>query len=122
MRGIIFSATGERYIAAAFKAAERSACFNPVPHTIFCSNSVDVSGIQTIPFKTSGNPHIDKISNIINSPYEETIYLDVDCFAADNFMELFELLEHYDLAAAHAPGYRGMADPEVPISFYEINT
>jgi hypothetical protein len=122
MRGVIFSATGDRYVAAAVSAAERSARLNPVPHTLFCSNSCYASGIQIIPFETSGNPHIDKILSILASPYDETIYLDVDCLAVGRFTELFDLLKCYDLAAAHAPGYRGALDPDVPTSFYEINT
>jgi hypothetical protein len=123
MRGIIFSATGNRYVAAAIKAAERSARLNPVPHAIFCSHpSNEPAALQTIPFETSGNPYIDKISNILASPYDESIYLDVHCIAVDCVTELFELLSCYDLAAAHAPGYRGVADPDVPVSFYELNT
>jgi len=122
MRGILFSATGNRYVAAAVSAAERSAQLNPVPHTLFCSNSCDVSGVDITLFESSGNPHIDKISSILASPYEETIYLDVDCLAVGRFTELFDLLKYYDLAGAHAPGYRGAPDPDVPTSFYEINT
>jgi len=122
MRGIIFSATGERYIAAALKAASQSLRLNPVPHAVFCSCPAEAEGIRTIAFESAGNPHIDKISNIAASPYDETIYLDVDCAAVEQFTELFDLLTYYDLAAAHAPGYRGIADPEVPVSFYEINT
>lgn len=122
MRGIIFSATGERYVSAALKAAAQSLQLNPVPHAVFCSCPAEAAGIRTIAFESCANPHIDKISNMAVSPYDETIYLDVDCIAVERFMELFDLLENYDLAAAHAPGYRGAPDPEVPVSFYEINT
>jgi hypothetical protein len=122
MRGIIFSATGSRYIETAIEAAKRSARFNPVSHTVFCSAPRSSPGLETIVFETCGNPYIDKISNILSSPYEETIYLDVDCYAVERFTELFDLLSWYDLAASHAPGYRGSPDPEVPQSFYEINT
>src|SRR6202023_3010585 len=27
-----------------------------------------------------------------------------------------------DIAATHAPGYRGLGDPDVPSAFYELNT
>jgi hypothetical protein len=122
MRGIVFSATGEGYVTAAVKAALRSASLNPLPHAVFCSPARQASGLQMIPFEASENPHIDKISNMLASPFEETIYLDVDCQVIEPLGELFDLLEHYDIAAAHAPGYRGAADQEVPVSFYEINT
>jgi hypothetical protein len=122
MRGIIFSASGERYVGAALKAAERSRSWNDVPHTIFCTHPCSAAGIETIDFRSRGNPYIDKISNLLASPYDETLYLDVDCSCVDRVLELFDTLQHYDLAAAHAPGYRGAPDPEVPAAFYEINT
>lgn len=122
MRGIIFSATGGRYLETAIETAKRSVRLNPVPHTVFCSTPCSVPGLETVAFETCGNPHIDKISSILSSPYDETIYLDVDCFAIEGFVELFDLLSSYELAASHAPGYRGCTDPQVPQSFYEINT
>lgn len=122
MRGIILSASGERYVEAAARTAQRSAKHNGVPHAVFCSHPGTMHGIDAVSFAPSGNPHLDKISNMLASPFEETIYIDVDCQIVEPITELFDLLEGYELAAAHAPGYRGIADPEVPTAFYEINT
>ncbi|HTA05932.1 MAG TPA: hypothetical protein VK774_06190, partial [Solirubrobacteraceae bacterium] len=36
--------------------------------------------------------------------------------------ELLALLDNFEIAAAQASGYRGLADPEVPAAFYELNT
>jgi hypothetical protein len=122
-RGILFSAAGTRYVAAAVAAAERSLRFNDVPHLIFCSEPPAVAtraGIEL--FTPSTNPHADKISTMLRSPFVETIYLDVDCAVIEPITELFDLLQRFDLAAAHPPGYRGAADPVVPSAFYEINT
>jgi hypothetical protein len=122
MRGIVFSATGERYVAAALEAASRSARLNPVRHVVFGTHEGSAEGVRTMRFESCGNPHVDKIANMIATPFEETIYLDVDCLALLRITELFDLLGRYDIAAAHAPGYRGAANPEVPSCFYEINT
>jgi alpha-N-acetylglucosamine transferase len=37
----------------------------------------------------------------------QTIFLDTDTYVIDNIDELFDLLERFDIAAAHAPGYTG---------------
>ena len=39
----------------------------------------------------------------------------------DEVVHVLELLEQYDIAAARAPGYRGLDDPGVPGSFDEFN-
>jgi len=54
-------------------------------------------------------------------PFGQTIYLDTDTYVVDNIDELFDLLERFDIAAAHAPGYTG--DDRGPSeAFYELNT
>jgi hypothetical protein len=119
----MFSAAGARYVAAAVAAAERSLALNHVPHVVFCSEPpVAVTSAQVELFSPSSNPHADKIASMLRTPFEETIYLDCDCAVIAPITGLFDLLERYDLAAAHAPGYRGAVDPAVPQAFYEVNT
>jgi hypothetical protein len=123
-RGILFAAAGTRHVEAALAAAERSRAHNPVPHVIFCSESpaspTSVAAVEL--FAPSPHPHADKIAAMLRSPFQETIYLDVDCAVLGSITELFDLLMRFDLAGAHAPGYRGAPDPDVPTAFYEINT
>lgn len=122
-RGIVLSASGDRHIAAGVAAAERSMALNRLPHMLFCSEPPSRASAARIElFSPSQNPHADKIASILRTPFEETIYLDVDCAVIDTITELFDLLDGYELAAAHAPGYRGAPDPLVPKPFYEINT
>jgi hypothetical protein len=70
----------------------------------------------------SANPYSDKIASIVSAPFERTLYLDTDTYVLGNPNHLFDLLDRYDIAAAHAPGYRFSADPEVPPAFFELNT
>ena len=123
-RGIIFAASGPRYVSAAVAAADRSRTCNPVPHVIFCSEEPDsaTSAAAIELFSPSPHPHADKIAAMSRSPFAETVYLDVDCAVLGSITELFDVLARYDLAGAHAPGYRGAPDPDVPVCFYEINT
>lgn len=97
-----------------------------MPHLLFVSPvPPDVegqSGLSIQPFEPSDDPYLDKISNIRQSPFERTIFLDTDTFVIDELAHLVRLLDRYDLAVAHAAGYRGFPDPEVPTAFYELNT
>jgi hypothetical protein len=124
--GIIYSCSGESYVAEAIRAARSSLRHNPLPHVLFASPSpashTADPGVSIHPFEASEDPFLDKIRNIRRSPFERTIFLDTDTLVVDELVHLLDLLERYDLAVAHTAGYRGFADPEVPAAFYELNT
>ena len=122
--GVVYSAIGEFYIGEAVRSAESSLRHNHIPHVLFADGepATPLSGLTVLPFTSSGNPYADKIANMRRSPFERTLYLDSDTYVVDEIVHVLELLEHYDLAAAFASGYRGLADPGVPKSFHEFNT
>jgi hypothetical protein len=121
--GIIYSCSGESYIAEALRSARSSLRHNPLPHLLFTSAAVErAEGLSIARFEPSANPYVDKIANIRRSPFERTIYLDSDTYVVDEIAHVLQLLDHYDVAVAYAPAYRGLADPEVPRAFYEFNT
>jgi hypothetical protein len=121
--GVIYSGTGEFYIAEAVRSAQSSLRHNDLPHVLFASTEVQATeGLTAVPFEPSGNPYVDKIANMRRSPFERTLYLDSDTFVVDEVTHVLGLLEHYDMAVAFAPAYRGLDDPAVPKAFYEFNT
>lgn len=124
VNGIIYSATGDKFFDEALVSARSSTRFNQVPHMIFtnCERSAPDDGIAVRLQAPTGNPYADKIRSILATPFERTIFLDTDTYVIDELLDLFALLDRYDLAAAHTPGYRGHDDPEVPVAFYELNT
>jgi hypothetical protein len=122
--GIMYSCFGEKYIAEAARAARSSLRHNDVPHLIFAAGEVrdPPPGVTVVGFEqTSSAPFVDRIANMRRSPFERTLCLDTDTFVVDEIVGVFELLDHYDLALAHAPAYRGLDDPEVPAAFPEFN-
>ena len=58
-RGIVFSATGARHIAAGLAAAERSLAFNHIPPLLFCSSPPALGACmgQTVHY-ASDNTHL----------------------------------------------------------------
>jgi hypothetical protein len=124
--GIIYSASGEEHVGMALASARSSLRHNSVPHVLFASpaptGDAKISGLEIEPFEPSDNPYVDKIENIRRSRFERTLFLDSDTFVVDEIVHVLQLLDHYEVAAAFAPGNRAHADPDVPFAFYEFNT
>ncbi|MFB6224917.1 MAG: hypothetical protein ABEI13_00490 [Candidatus Paceibacteria bacterium] len=63
----------------------------------------------------------DKAYNLHLSPFERTLYLDTDTHVIADIVEVFSLLDRFDIALAHNP-YRSICTLEnVPESFPEFN-
>ncbi len=121
--GVLYSCAGEFYIAEAMRSVRSSLRHNRLPHLMFASPATEgVPGLSVASFEPSGNPYVDKIANMRRSPFERTLYLDSDTFVVEEIAHVLRLLEHYDIAVAYAPAYRGLDDPGVPPAFYEFNT
>lgn len=121
----MYSSAGESNVAQALVSARSSVRFNRVPHVLFAAPAPregDVPGLSIESFQPSDNPYVDKIANMRRSPFERTIFLDSDTYVTREIVHVFALLDRYELAAALAPGYRGLHDPEVPPAFSELNT
>jgi hypothetical protein len=122
--GIMYSAFGEKYIAEAAKAARSSLAHNAVPHLIFAGGELrdPPAGATVVRFQpVSTAPFVDRIANMRRSPFERTLYLDTDTYVTEQLLDVLDLLDHYDLAVAQSPSYRGLDDPEVPAAFPEFN-
>jgi hypothetical protein len=121
--GVVYSCSGAAYVQEALLAARSSMRHNAIPHVLFASVEVPSEpGLTVARFEPSPNPYVDKVANMRRSPFQRTLYLDTDTFVVEEIVHVLELLDRYDVVAAHAAGYRGLADPEVPIAFYELNT
>jgi hypothetical protein len=121
--GILYSCFGEKYIAEAIVSARSSIRHNAVPHVLFAAGEVrePPPELKVVQFEqTSSAPFLDRIANMRRSPFERTMYLDSDTYVIDEIAHVFEVLDQYDMALAHA-GYRGLDDPEVPRAFTEFN-
>ena len=121
----MYSSAGESNVAAALASARSSLRHNKVPHVLFAAPAPrdgNEEGLSIEPFEPSDNPYLDKIANMRRSPFERTIFLDSDTYVTREIVHLFDLLDRYEMAAALAPGYRGLNDPEVPVAFCEFNT
>jgi hypothetical protein len=125
--GVIYTATGQPYVNEALDAARALRRHWSGPCIIFGDvppQGVNGSGIEFRKITPSGPPaaiYTYKIGGMLASPFERTLYLDSDTHTLGKIDDIFALFDKFDVAAAHAPFYRGLEDPLVPRSFYELN-
>lgn len=95
-----------------------------LPITIFTSESLsDMSPFNQIePVPANVSPKVVKIASLLRTPYEHTLYLDVDTFVYAAFPELFKLLDRFDVAAATSPQRIKRPTRRIPNCFPEMNT
>jgi hypothetical protein len=64
----------------------------------------------------------DKILAARESPFERTVLLDCDTYVVRDLGPIFELLDRFDVACAHAPTRSSLHLDDIPDSFPEFNT
>jgi len=134
-KGFVFSATGEEFVDEAVQSARRLRHVHEgeVGIVLFTDRAqVEGPFTNVIPFDPPAYDRTDKVRAMLKSPFERTIFLDTDTYAVGHLNAIFNVLDTFDLAAAHAPGRiktEGESDQwhtyhsrEVPPSFPAYNT
>jgi hypothetical protein len=124
-QGVLYIATGAKYIAEACRSA--MSCKQQMPELATAILCDDPSQLQSdwfdivTPLSAPNHSFLDKVLGIQQSPFAKTLYLDSDTLAIEPFGEVFELLQRFDLAAAHAPWRWTHAVDGCPECFPELN-
>ena len=63
-----------------------------------------------------------KPNNIVETPYDHTIYLDSDTFVTGDIRPVFELLSEFDISIAQEPMGKTRDIDDIPDSFPEFNS
>lgn len=107
--GVLFIATGEKYVKAAIRAALTVCKYNPnLPLHLFTEvdSFNNFFNKSTKPFTSIGiidNPHQrSKVDYMSLTPFTRTLYLDTDIAVRANICSLFDVLDRFDIAMAHA--------------------
>jgi len=123
--GVYYIATGEQFVNEAEVSARSVRRAMPdIPIAI--ATDVDpefefeFDYIIDIPDPEYG--FVDQIHNLHMSPFEKTLHLDTDIYIVSDVSELFDLLNQFDIAAAHNHDREARDLPGVPDSFPEYNT
>jgi hypothetical protein len=123
-RGILYIATGRRHVDEMLLSARSVRRHMPGVPIVLYTDQVGLPADVFDEIRRIENPRhsfIDKIAPLCDTPFERTIFLDTDTLACAPVLDLFDLLDRVDLAAAHAP-YRHDRSFVTPNCFAELNT
>lgn len=132
-QGVLYVATGEKYVQAAMRSARTSLRHCPgLPIHLFTDSPAYALYFQynVYPFSSVGiikNPHHrSKADYIVHSPYERTLFLDTDTAINADIRGMFQILDRFDIAMTHAH-HRSLSRLQrwrvkLPDAFPEFNT
>src|SRR5690349_16706482 len=125
-RGALFVATGEKHYKEAISSVQSLKKQMPALNIVLWTEQErkDSSNLfsKIYILKKIEYSFADKIAPLLCSPFEKTIFLDTDTHICQPLYDLFELLDHWDFAAAHAPMRITWPQPDIPDSFPEVNS
>jgi hypothetical protein len=129
-QGAIYIVTqDERYLNLLRASAESLKRAMPgLPVTVFSQFPVAGPHFDEVRIvKAAGDGFYDKARLMLQSPYQQTIFIDADIYVAQPFSELFALLDRFDCAATHeeylnTDWFKHYPRPDIPTSYPEFNT
>lgn len=124
-QGILYVATGPRHIRETVESAKTLAVHMPdVPRILFADSLANIPPdlFQEVRIlREVQRSFLDKIAPLLETPFESTVFLDTDTHICQPFPDLFDVLERYEIAAAHA-AMRHDGPFATPNVFAELNT
>jgi hypothetical protein len=104
-RGILYIATGEKFVAEAEVSARSvKAVWPEIPIALITDTPPESDCFADVKIVPAEQNSRDKPHYISMSPFERTVFLDADTYCCAPFPEVFDLLDRYDLAAAYDDG------------------
>lgn len=128
--GVLYIAVGEEYVREAKVSALSIKRVMDTHISIMTNKKYNSMGIFDNVIKLN-NPKYkfgDQICNLMNTPYEKTVYLDTDTYIEGDISCLFDMLDRFTFCASHNVtnyaseklGTKYIQD--IPKSFPELNT
>jgi hypothetical protein len=121
--GILYVATGNKYVAEAVASA-RSAKSQMPQVPIAMASDVGSQSLDfdlALPLSPTHRPLADRIRGMLASPFARTLFLDTDTFVLQPVGHLFNLLDRFDICASFEPAHGFYSIPPVPDGFPELN-
>ena len=127
-KGVVYVATGKKFVDEALISVRSVKKLMPeLPVALFTDlrELVDtppdgVDSVFLLPEVTKSC--LDKMYPLVETPYEKTLFLDTDTYLCERVDELFDVLDRFDIAAAHPPFRVQYQITDIPECFPEPNT
>jgi len=124
-KGILYIASGSKYIDEVCQSARSLKNIDDIQCTLITDTEVECNHLDAVIIKDPPEQmtsKLFKLSNMDESPYEKTLFLDSDTYINKSIIHMFRILDHFDLAAAHAPKRNTNRVSQLPAWFPEYNT
>jgi len=126
-RGILYLATGEDFVEEAkYSASSAKEVMPDVPITIITNKTTNSEVFDNVlDLKDPRHDGGDRVSHMLRSPYDRTLFIDTDIYFAEAIHELFDLLDEFDIGAAtNGQFFKSLEQhgKEIPTAFPEFNT
>jgi hypothetical protein len=132
-RGVLYLASGAACRAeAALSARSVKAAWPATPVAIITDAPPDGDCFDHVQIVAAEDDNLFKVRHLARSPFERTLMLDSDTYCVEPLPEVFDLLDRFDLAAAHEAGRFAtrweegrevsIRAPDVPDCVPEFNT
>jgi hypothetical protein len=96
---ILYVVKGQKFVDEATLSAQRAKTVMPdCPITIVTDRDVDAECFDQTIIDTNTFTKSDKPRLMQKTPYDRTIFLDTDTYLAESIVELFDLLDKFDVA------------------------
>jgi len=130
--GVLYIASSKNFIKAAINSALTVKTYSPELniHIFMDEKQTEIVKKYGDIFSSFGiinNPHYrSKVDYLTHTPFKRTLYLDSDTKICDSIYDIFELLERFDIALAHAhkrnsPKTTVSWTQDIPLSFPQYN-
>jgi len=130
-RGVMYVATGKKYIRSAIKSAHSVRKYSPELQIHLFANWQECGfDFSRSPKPFTSIESIDspnyrsKVDYSVRTPFDRTLYLDTDTRVLDDVNPLFDLLDRFDMALAHANNRLSSLlnwQVSIPVSFPQFN-
>jgi hypothetical protein len=123
-QGFLYIATGRRHLDEMLASVASLRRHMPEFPVVLWTDQADVPTGLFDEIRRIENPRhsfIDKIAPLCDTPFERTVFLDTDTILCEPVRDLFEILDRFELAVAHAP-FRHDRPFATPNCFAELNT
>jgi hypothetical protein len=127
-RGVLFAATGRRHREEVVAAAARVRRVMPEVHVAVVTDApLEDSVFDDV--RILARPDFgfrDKVTAVLVTPFRKTIFLDTDVYTCGSISDVFDVLDRFDVAGAHASNRvssrSAYAIEGIPAAFPEINS
>jgi hypothetical protein len=123
--GIIYYARGEQYVRmASVSAASAKKVMPDIPVKLYTTSPIETNGVfDAVCLVPDDGPfYSGKLRAFAGErEFDRFVFMDADTLVLKSIEHVFEILDRFDLAAAHEP-YRVGAEFDQPQAFEELNT